>query len=226
MEREPRVRLEVRRTLDAYDVRSEPDWPLPSTRYTRAMLDAETRSLSLTAQKESRLTYDSKAERGARFELRFEQATELTGHMKLALFVSTDQGDDLDLLVGLEKLDAAGKVVHFEGRENDVHGLVSNGWLRASHRELDPARSKPHQPVLSHQRVQLVKPGEIVGVEIEILPSSTRFEAGERLRLVISGRDVFSNPMHHHRESCNQGSHTLYTGGPYDAHLLLPIIPA
>ena len=226
MERSPRVRLEVRKSLDEYDVRAEAEWPLPSTQYTKAMLDAETRSLSFSAPKESRLSYDSTASRGASFELCFYEPTELTGHMKLALFVSTDQGDDLDLLVGLEKLDAAGEVVHFEGRENDVNGLVSNGWLRVSHRELDLARSKPYQPVLTHQRVQLVQPGEIVPVEIEILPSSTRFEAGERLRLVISGRDVFSNPMHHHRESCNQGTHTLYTGGAYPAHLLLPIIPA
>ena len=83
----------------------------------------------------------------------------------------------------------------------------------------------PWQPVLKHERVQLVKPGEIVAVEIEILPSSTRFEAGEGLRLVISGKDVFSNAMHHHRESCNSGRHTIYTGGKYDSHLLLPVIP-
>jgi predicted acyl esterase len=146
--------------------------------------------------------------------------------MKCALFVSTDQGDDLDLLVGIEKVDVHGEVVCFEGRENDVRGLVSNGWLRVSHRELDPKRSRPDEPGLKHERVQLVAPAEIVGVEIEILPSSTRFEAGERLRLVISGRDVFSNVMHHHRESCNVGSHTIYTGGVYESHLLLPVIPA
>ena len=104
--------------------------------------------------------------------------------------------------------------------------MVSNGWLRVSHRELDPERSTPHQPVLKHERVQLVQPGQVVGVEIEILPSSTRFEAGESLRLVIAGRDVFSNAMHHHQETCNAGSHTIYTGGAHDSHLLLPIIPA
>ena len=226
MEREPRVRLEVRRSIDQYDVRHEADWPLPSTQFRKALLDAETRTLSFTAKSaESKLQYDSTGERGATFALRFEQPTELSGPMKLALFVSTDAGDDLDLLVGIEKLDAAGRVVHFEGRENDVRGLVSNGWLRVSHRELDPERSKPWQPVLKHERVQLVAPGEVVGVEIEILPSSTFFAAGESLRLVVSGRDVFSNPMHHHRELCNQGNHTIYTGGRYDSHLLLPVIP-
>lgn len=226
MQDEPPVRLEIRRTLDAYDVRSEQDWPLPRTQYKKAMLDASTRTLSFSAPRaEGRLTYDSQAERAATFELRFEQATELTGHMKLALFVSTDAGDDLDLLVGIEKLNADGEVVHFEGRENDVRGLVSNGWLRVSHRELDPERSTHYQPVLKHERAQLVQPGEVVGVEIEILPSSTRFEAGERLRLVISGRDVFSNPMHHHQELCNSGSHTIYTGGVHESYLLLPVIP-
>ncbi|HKP59728.1 MAG TPA: CocE/NonD family hydrolase [Polyangiales bacterium] len=226
MDREPPVRLEVRRTIDSYDVRAESDWPLPRTQYRKAALDAATRTLSFDAPRtESRLDYDSNAERGASFELKFDRATELTGHMKLALSVSTDAGDDLDLLVGIEKLDASGDVVHFEGRENDTHGLVSNGWLRVSHRELDPARSMPWQPVLKHERVQLVKPGEIVTVEIEILPSSTRFEAGEGLRLLISGKDVFSNAMHHHRETCNAGRHTIYTGGKYDSHLLLPVIP-
>jgi predicted acyl esterase len=227
MEREPRVRLEVRRTLDEYDVRSEADWPLPSTQYRKALLHASSRTLSLSRpSEESRVVYDSSAERGATFELRFEHPTELTGHMKLALSVSTDEGDDLDLLVGIEKLDRAGNVVHFEGRENDTRGLLTNGWLRVSHRELDPRRSTPHEPVLKHEHVRLVEPGEIVDVEVELLPSSTRFEAGEGLRLVISGRDVFSNAMHHHRELCNRGSHTLYMGGQYDSHLLLPIIPS
>jgi predicted acyl esterase len=180
---------------------------LPNTQYREAVLDAAARSLAFDEPAtESRIEYDSAAPRGATFELRFDQATELTGHMKLALFVSTDAGDDLDLLVAIEKLDANGDVVHFEGRENDPNGTVTNGWLRVSHRELDPVRSKPWQPVLKHERVQLVKPGEIVGVEVELLPSSTRFEAGERLRLVISGRDEFSNALQQHTETFKSGS--------------------
>jgi putative CocE/NonD family hydrolase len=226
MQREPRVRLEVRRTLDQYEVRSEPDWPLPNTEYRKAFLDAASRSLSFTAPAaQGRVEYEGSAPRGASFELRFDRPTELTGHMKLALAVSTDAGDDLDLLVGIEKLAADGSVVAFEGRENDVHGLVTNGWLRVSHRELDPELSRPWQPVLKHERVQLLAPGEIVAVEIELLPSSTHFEPGEGLRLVVSGCDVFSNAMHHHRELCNQGRHTLYTGGVHASHLLLPVIP-
>jgi uncharacterized protein len=226
MDREPRVRLEVRRSLDEYSVRGEPGWPLPRTEYQRAALDATTGKLSLApVTHDSSVSYDSTAERGAVFELGFERETELTGHMKLALTVSCDAGDDMDILVGIEKLDVNGQVVHFEGRENDPRGIVCSGWLRVSHRELDVERSKPWQPVLTHQNPQYLEPKQRTRVEIELLPSSTHFGKGETLRLVISGRDVFHNAMHNHRELCNQGQHTLYTGPSHQAHLLLPIIP-
>ena len=35
----PRVRLEVRKTVDEYAVREEADWPLPGTQYSRALPD-------------------------------------------------------------------------------------------------------------------------------------------------------------------------------------------
>jgi predicted acyl esterase len=146
--------------------------------------------------------------------------------MRLKLWVATDRGDDMDLFVAIKKLDADGREVCFECRENDTRGPVSNGWLRVSHRKLDPARSRPFQPVLAHDEVQLVKPGEIVPVQIEILPSSTSFEAGETLRLVIGGADLCSHAMLHHRERCNEGTHTLYAGGRYDSGLLVPFVPA
>ena len=63
-------------------------------------------------------------------------------------------------------------------------------------------------------------------VEIEILPSSTSFEPGESLRVVIGGGDIYSNAMLHHRERCNQGNHTLHLGGQYDSGLLVPFVPS
>jgi predicted acyl esterase len=50
------------------------------------------------------------------------------------------------------------------------------------------------------------------------------FQAGESLRLVISGADIFSHAMLHHRERCNQGQHTLHCGADYDAGLLVPFV--
>jgi len=222
---EPRVRLEVRKTIDTYEVRHERQWPLEGTEYRKTFLDAMNGTLTFEeVNREGETTYDSTTDEEAVFDFRFKEKTEITGHIKLKLWVSTDKGDDMDLLVGLKKLDPSGNEVHFEGRENDLNGIVSNGWLRVSHREVDPERSTPWQPFLKHERELLISPGEIVSVEIEILPSSTLFEANESLRLVIKGKDVFSNAMHHHRELCNQGNHTIHAGGKYDSHLLLPVI--
>ncbi|MFI5306005.1 MAG: CocE/NonD family hydrolase [Polyangiales bacterium] len=226
MLKRPRVRLEVRKTIDEYAVREEADWPLPSTEYRELYLSAAGRTLG--AEKPTTpatVSYDAKGGENVCFDRRFDAACEITGQMRLKLWVSTDRGDDLDLFVAVKKLDAAGEEVCFEGRENDTRGPVSNGWLRVSHRALDPQRSRPFQPVLSHDRVQLVEPGQIVPVEIEILPSSTSFEAGESLRLVIGGADIYSHAMLHHRERCNEGTHTLHLGGQYDSGLLVPFVP-
>ena len=40
-------------------------------------------------------------------------------------------------------LDAAGKDVVFSGYNGYEHDSLAKGWLRASHRELDPERSTP-----------------------------------------------------------------------------------
>ena len=103
-------------------------------------------------------------------------------------------------------------------------GPVALGWLRASHRELDPARSTPFQPWHPHLREQRLAPGEIVPVEIEVLPSSTAFAEGERLRVVVAATDIRPHGMEHKRTR-NAGRHVLHTGGAYDAHLLVPVIP-
>ena len=223
----PRVRLEVRKTVDEYSVREEPDWPLPNTEYRELYLDPIGGKLS--AQKpaqQASVSYDAKAGASVFFDHRFDSRCEITGHMRLKLWVSTDRGDDMDLFVAVKKLDQAGEEVCFEGRENHAGGPISNGWLRVSHRKLDPARSRPFQPVLSHDEVRLIEPGQIVPVDIEILPSSTSFEAGESIRLVIGGADLYSHAMIHHRERCNQGTHTLHTGGPHESGLLVPFVPA
>jgi len=221
-----RVRLEVRKTVDEYAVREEADWPLPSTEYRELYLTAPGRALVADKPSEpATVTYDARAGDQVCFDRRFDAPCEVTGHMRLKLWVSTDRGDDMDLFVAIKKLDAAGEEVCFEARENDTAGPASSGWLRVSHRALDPLRSRPFQPVLSHEQAQFVEPGQIVKVEIEILPSSTSFEAGETLRLVVGGADIYSNAMLHHRERCNEGAHTLYLGGPHDSGLLVPFIP-
>jgi hypothetical protein len=135
----------------------------------------------------------------------------------------------MDLFIGIQKLDADGKLVPFSFLNALEDGPVALGWLRVSHRELDQERSRREQPWHTHLREQRLKPGQIVPVDIEIWPSGTRFLAGEQLRVVVQGGDVQQYPAGvvamGHSVTRNKGTHVIHTGGRYDSHLLIPVIP-
>ena len=145
----------------------------------------------------------------ATFTVTFDEDTELTGNMRLRLWVSTTEGTDMDLFVGVEKLNAQGEVVHFHGKAGFTQDPAAIGWLRVSERALDPDRSTPWQPWLSHDDPQPLTPNEVVSVEVEILPSSTLFRAGESLRVVVQGQDLFEHPTLAHDHSGRQPGHPL-----------------
>jgi len=225
----PAVRIEVRDRFYVGDMRDEQEWPLARTRYERLFLDAASGTISSSPPKsESATRYDANAGK-AQFVHRFGAATELTGHMKLRLWVSAEGADDMDLFVGVQKLDAEGRLLPFSFLNALEDGPVALGWLRVSHRELDAARSRPEQPWHTHTREQPLRPGQVVPVDIEIWPSSTRFAAGEQLRLVVQGSDVQQYPpgvvAMGHGVTRNKGTHIIHTGGHHDSHLMVPVIP-
>jgi predicted acyl esterase len=83
-----------------------------------------------------------------------------------------------------------------------------------------PTRPRPWH---SHTRTQKVHPGCIVPVEIEIWPSATLFEAGSNLQLTVQGHDAARYPAFRHRKLVNRGWHAIFTGGPYDSCLAVPM---
>ncbi len=220
----PRVRLEVRVGLREYQVHYADDWPVPGTEYRPLYLDANGTLAASTPGEAGTNSYHSDYSR-AEFSHTFAEDTEITGNMKLKLFVSTDEGDDMDLFVGIRKLNAAGREVTFYAKTGYTKGPVAMGWLRVSQRALDEERSTPWQPVLTHDEKLPVERGSIIPVEIEILPSSALFRAGETLRLVVQGRDLFEHPALAHGYPVNRGNHTIHSGGEYDSHLLVPVVP-
>jgi predicted acyl esterase len=223
----PKVKLEVRSGCNVGSFEATTHWPVPDTQYERLYLDARTRSLTTSLpQTQSDSTYESLSDEGrAVFDYRFSEAADLVGHMKLKLHVAAESADDLDLFVAIEKLDHTGQTVPFVHYAVFEQGPVALGWLRVSHRELDET-STEYQPILKHRSVLKVKPGEIVSVEIEILPTGTHFEAGSTLRLVIRGRDIYSFPKPmlyiHHEDTVNRGQHRVYAGAETDSYLLIP----
>ena len=136
----------------------------------------------------------------------------------------------MDLFVIIRKIDAEGQEVPFTFFAVFEDGPVALGWLRVSHRELDPERSLPWQPWLKHERELPIRPGEVVPVEIEVLASSTLFRTGEALHLEILGRDSYEpkvqGPVMRHGPLRNAGEHIIHTGGRFDSHLLVPHVAA
>ncbi len=179
------------------------------------------------------VSYDSLgsglAPRRAEFEITFAAPAELIGHTTATLYLSSPEAEDLDVFVALFKLDAGGAHVGFPYYAQFEDGPAAVGWQRASHRELDPARSTPYLPVLAHQRALPVPAGEMVRLDIEVLPSGTRFEAGEKLLLVVQGTDVNRYPKPavyaRHEDTVNNGPHILHTGGRFGSRLVIPVLP-
>ena len=233
----PKVWLEVRKSFYIGDFRAEDAWPIARTEHRKLYLDAVAGTLGDEEHlAEARVAYEAPApgtrtpaaygEHRAQFDYRFRAPADLVGYTKLRLWVEAEGNDDMDLFVALQKLDVHGKHVGFPVFNAFEDGPVAMGWLRVSHRELDEARSRPEQPWLLHRRLLKLKPGDIVPVEIEIWPSGTHFDAGETLRVVVQGSDVYTYGAggYLHPHTLNRGRHIIHTGGAYDSHLLVPLL--
>lgn len=228
----PRVKLEIRERARVGEMRAEQEWPLARTVYNKLYLDAETATLGHTPPAGAYvMQYDTDdPAQQAEFNHTFMEDTELTGHMKLRLWVETRDSDDMDLFIAIQKFDIHGEYVPFIWYAMYEDGPVALGWLRTSHRALDAARSTPQQPFHKHTEEDLLTPGIPVAVDIEIWPASAIYRKGEQLRVIIKGRDIYAEapetqPFLLHQETRNRGVHVIHTGGAYDSHLLVPVIP-
>jgi predicted acyl esterase len=228
---EPTVRYELRHTRTRYTVRTARHWPLPHATLQTLYLDAA--SMTLTLQPSTlahTASYSAVARRRhrdrVRFSHRFTEDTEITGSMALTVWISADEGTDLDMFVVVRKHDPAGAVVPFYGYNGYINDGVAKGWLRGSHRELDATRSRPERPFHDHRTVEPINPGQRTRMTIEIWPSSTHFEAGSELVVEIVGHDADRYPVLRHKAAINRGTHTIHTGGATPSALVMPVIPA
>lgn len=253
-ERTPRVRLSV---LDpgGTDIvgRPEKGWPLERQTWRTLFLDAAGGPLA-----DARPATEAVAEYAGddlqssiRFSLVADTDFEIAGYLNLHLWVEAPDAGDMDLFAALYKESADGRRLHHitlraPGARAFVQSLEQDGKLpatlsytgpvgrlRVSHRALDPERSTPSEPFLSHASEQLPSPGECVPVELSLWPTAMLVHAGERLVVEIAGHPVgpLANEAHTlpggdlHMPTRNRGRHRVRTGGRYDSHLLLPVAP-
>ena len=222
----PRVRLEV---MDAYEFnfqenRPEKEFPLARTQYKKLYVDAADNALSFEpVAGESKVSYEG--ETGfTTFDIKFEETTEITGYMKLRLWVESDGNDEMDLFIAIKKLDEEGNEIPVSVLGEPHPGAW--GKMRVSHRELDEKLSTDFQPVQAHRKEEKLKPGEIVPVDIEIWPHSRIWHKGQQLRVQVSGhyiREGWFEPFSW--ETDNKGNHVIHSGGKYDSYLQIPVIP-
>ena len=220
--------------------RDETEWPLARTKWTRYYLDAEDSALSMDAPPSSGTAeYDAQTDGITLRSEPFGRDTEFTGPVAAKLFVSTSTVD-MDLFLTLRVFDSNHVEVTFVGA-NDPRAPISQGWLRVSHRKTDPERSRPYKPYHPHDERQLLKPGEVYEVDVEIWPTSIVVPAGYHLALTISGKD-FERPdsqglmkgsgIFLHNDPADRpadifgGVQIIHTGADRPSHLLMPLISA
>src|SRR5262249_54466507 len=113
--------------------------------------------------------------------------TEVTGPLAATLYVSSET-TDADLFLVLRLFDPDGAEVTFQGA-NDPHTPLAQGWLRASHRKLDPDLSTEWRPYHPHSDVEPLTPDQTYSLDIEIWPTCIVIPAGYRIALRVQGAD-------------------------------------
>ena len=242
---QPRVRLQVRH-VDRFVERHEHEWPLARTQWTRFYLDLARRSLGTAAPRgQASSEYDAMGDGLTFTTAPLEHDTEVTGPSALKLFLSSST-QDADVFAVLQVFDPQGHEVVFQGAL-DPHTPVGQGWLRASHRKLDPQLTLPYRPYHTHDEIQPLTPGQAVELDVEIWPTCIVIPAGYRIALTIRGKDyeyageaaVLSN-MKNPMRGCGPFMHddpgdrpaavyggkvTLHADEKRQPYVLLPIIP-
>ncbi len=208
----------------ANEWRATDEWPLPDTRWTRLSLGADgTLGSASTPGARAYLHVPATVRRGKNTipaplpdRLVWEssavpQALELVGPLVLSLRAAST-AIDTDFIVKLSDLAPDGGVVD-----------LTQGWLRASHRALDPAKSTAYRPYHPHDRTQTLIPGARTEFEIAMLPVAYRFAQGHRIRLTITShdRDDFAMQGQAHDVLGIQARNTIFA----DSTLLLPVRP-
>ena len=196
------------------------DWPLPETKWTPFYLhEGELLSEHEHWPNEAQISYeDSPWHRGHvdYYSPNLVEDTEVIGPIVLNLYASTTDTEVL-WLVSLREVDK-------EGKEK----VLTRGWLRGTHREVDPSRSKPWAPYHPHNKSEPLIPGKIYEFDIGLIPTGILFKAGTRIKLRISSSD--DAPKHAFEQIAagnikRQSSSrvTVYQDADRPSHLLLPI---
>ncbi len=153
-----------------------------------------------------------------------ERDLEIAGPIKLTLYASSTR-NDMDFFVKLseqmpQSAEDRGKTL------NPASYWITKGWLRASHRTLDPRKSTEMEPYHTHTDPQPLEPGKIYRFDISIEPMAHRFKAGNRMRLeIVNGDFVVTDVLWtHYYVPSKIGADTIYHSATHPSALILPVM--
>jgi putative CocE/NonD family hydrolase len=161
------------------------------------------------------------------------------GPSALYLYASIDQ-EDTNWIVILKDLgpDVSVRTAREDEWEVPValpERELTRGWLKASHRALDPERSQPWEPwhPLTREAWKPVVRGEINEYAIEILSTANLFRKGHRICVDITSLDLPTGVagatnveyIPYHICSSKTTVHKIYHNEKFPSYLLLPVIP-
>ena len=149
-----------------------------------------------------------------------EKDLEVVGPATLYLNAALD-GPDGDFIIKL-------KDVHPDGPEQ----VLTRGWLKASHREVDPERSKPWKPFHPHTKKVPVEPGAVSEYAIDLRPMANLFEKGHRIKIEIFSCDYPTDrldftllwPVWSHLSYSRNVSYQVHHSASYPSRLVLPVV--
>ncbi|MFH1651245.1 MAG: CocE/NonD family hydrolase [Chloroflexota bacterium] len=231
----PAIKIWVR---GAEHWRSGEEWPFPETQWRKLYLRAENALSTTPPEKEEApdtfrhkpvlpimdapMWLDPKPESLSFTTAPLEEDMEMVGQAALYLHAAIAT-EDAHFIIKL-------KDVSPDGSEF----VLTRGWLKASHRELDKEKSKPWQPYHPHTRAVPVKPGEINEYAIEIRPFANLFRKGHRIKLEIWSCDypadkmdlTLSWPGWSHLSYDKETTYHVHHSPQHASYLVLPLMPA
>ncbi len=132
----------------------------------------------------------------------------------------------VDLWVKATAADTDLEVTISEVRPDGTEIYVQSGWLRASQRALDEARSSDLAPVLTNAEADAadLPAGEFTEVKVPIFPFAHPFRKGSRIRLTIDAPGN-NRAVWEFRTISNGETVTIAHDADHPSRLLLPVVP-
>lgn len=218
---EPQVKLFIQ-GINQY--RTMPDWPLPATEFVNFYLrrwenmnmvpelhqpypDCYLQQPLFLSNKRDRVQYVSPP---------FPDVMESIGPAALKFYASIDT-DDTNWIARLYDVAPSGQET-----------ALGKGYLKATHRAVDLAKSKPYLPFHPHDKVETVVPGEVYEYNIFLGNMTNIFLPGHRIKLVIDSMESPRDPemqIHYHPRlpSSRITTHKIYRDKKFRSCLILPV---